>query len=166
MAKNPRHVLRSFKGVVPTTEPERITGLTGKKKQFLCGILGFHLYKVDGSYIRSQWADFLGGHPAVYNFIPGKEIWVDATIKEWLGYIASHEILEVLLMQLHDWKYERAHNAANSLEQELRIAGERGNLKASTIFEIWLAHLNRHFRNGRDTVSVAEAVARQLWKYV
>ncbi len=151
---------------MPTTEPARITGLVGKKKQFLCGVLGFHLYKVDGSFIRAQWADFLGGHPLAYHFIPGKEIWVDATIKEWLGYIASHEILELLLMQLLDWSYERAHAAANSLEQELRIAGERGNLNAAVIADIWLVHLNRHFVRGVDIASVAFAVSRQLWKYV
>ncbi len=166
MAKNPRYVLRGFRGVVPTTEPAKITGLTGKKKVFMCRVLGFDFCKVDGAFIRAQWADFLGGQNINYRFIPKHDIWVDYTINEWLGFIASHELFEVLLMQLHKWKYERAHIAANALEQELRGISELSQLNEERLRTVWLHHLRYYFPHGQELEGTAASVARQFWKYI
>ena len=163
---NPRHVLSGFKGLIPTTEPNRIRGLRGKKKQWLCTVAGFDLYRVDGAVVRAQWADFIGGsHHLVNRFVPTKELWIDGTVKEWPGYIASHELLEALLMSLLGWKYERAHEAANELEQEIRARFEDGSSE-TTLAEIWSYHLAERFPNGQDTGSVAAHVSRQLWKFL
>ncbi len=164
---NPTHVLRGFKGLMPTTEPAKITGLIGKKKEFMCRVVGFDLCRVDGVHIRAQWADFVGGgHRLVYRFIPANEIWIDTSVREWPGYLASHEIIEVLLMKMLHWKYERAHEAANALEQDLRGIRERTSPNEALICEAWDYHLKRHFTNGLDVHSVAQTIARQLWKYL
>lgn len=163
---NPRHILSGFKGLIPTTEPNHIRGLRGKKKQWLCTVAGFDLYKVDGPFVRTQWADFLGGHGFVYRFIPKKELWIDGAIKEWPGYIASHELLEALLMSLLGWKYDRAHEAANELEQELRGRFDHTSASQHGLTEVWRYHLAHHFPNGRDTGAVADNIGRQLWKFV
>ncbi len=159
--------LRSFRGITPVSEPARILGLRGKKKVFLCRVLGYDLYKVDGVHVRSQHADFIGGgHRIVYRFVPAREIWIDGSVKEWLGHLASHELFEVLLMQLRGWKYDRAHAAANMLEQELRGVSEAQRLNQETIRIAWFYHLTDRFPAGVGVEDIAAVVARQLWKYV
>ncbi len=166
--RNPRYVFRGVKGgLIPTREPEKITGLVGKKRVMTMRVAGYFFYLVDGAHIRAQHADFIGGgHHLVYRFVPKNEIWVDATVKEWPGYLASHELLEAILMQLRDWSYDRAHAAANSLEQELRGVGERSSLSGPKIAEIWGHHLRELFPRGEAVQTIADTVARMFWKYL
>ena len=168
MVCNPRHILRGFNGIMPTHEPEKILGLTGKRKIWKCRVVGYDLYTVDGKHIRSQWADFIGGsHHLVNQFIPKTEIWLDATVRgEWPGYLASHELLEALLMQLRGWTYDRAHTAANGLEQGLRGTAEHNSLSGPKIAEIWGHHLRELFPKGDDVQVVADTVARQFWRFL
>lgn len=164
--RNPQMVLRGFKGLMPTTEPSRITGLIGKKIELACKVAGFTIYRVDGRHVRAQWADFIGGgHAAVYHFIPKHDIWIDSTVREPAIFLATHELLEAMLMDLRRWKYDEAHAAANQLEQELRGKSEINKLTAATLWEAWAYHLSRYFPKG-DVVPVAENVSRQLWKYL
>ncbi len=148
------------------TEPSKITGLRGKKQEFICKVAGYTLYRVDGKHVRAQWADFLGGHHAVYRFIPKGDIWIDGSIREWGGFIASHELLEALLMDLRGWSYDRAHVAANALEQELRGHAEHKSLSGEIIARIWFAHLAELFPKGEAQHDVADTVARLLWRYL
>lgn len=164
--RNPRFVFRGVHGLIPTTEPAKIVGLTGKKREFICKVAGYTLYRVDGKHIRAQWADFLGGHSKVYRFINKGDIWIDSSIREWGGFIASHELLEALLMDLRDWSYERAHTAANALEQELRGYAEYKALSGSIIADVWFAHLTALFPKGEAQRTVADTIARMLWKFL
>ncbi len=162
-----RFPLRGFKGLHPTTEPARITGLRGKKKVFLCRVLDFDLWKVDGPHIRAQWADFIGGgHHLAYRFVPKRDAWIDSSVKEWLGYLASHELFEMLLMNMHGWSYDRSHAAANMLEQELRSVAELQGMNEERLRRSWFYHLAERFPAGKDIRTVAANTARQLWKYV
>lgn len=162
-----RHVLRGFKHLSPTTEPAKITGLRGKKIELICKIAGYTIYRVDGTHVRAQHADLIGGgHHAVYRFIPKNDIWIDGSVREWGGFLASHELLEALLMNLRSWSYDRAHVAANALEQELRGYAEHKSLNKDAIGAIWLAHLAELFPHGEAQRTVADTIARMLWKYL
>ncbi len=164
---NPRYILRGFKGAIPTREPEKIVGFTKKTRTWVCKVVGYDIYLVDGKHVRSQWADFIGGsHHLVNRFVPKDDIWVDSSVKEWPGYLASHELLEAILMKMLGWKYERAHNAANSLEQELRGAAERKSMSGSMIAEIWGHHLRELFPKGEAVDIIAGTIARMLWRFL
>jgi hypothetical protein len=168
---NPHHVFGGTRDLMPhplDEEPKHIVGLrAGKALQWKCRILGFDVYIVDGSKVAAQWADFIGGHHLAYRFIPKRDIWLDDRFKEWQGFVASHEILEALLMNVRKWGYEPAHKAANALEQQLRAASELGRLKEN-LRDLWYHHLAINFPGlDRDHLDeMARQAARQLWKYL
>lgn len=177
--RNPgaRHHLSGFHGHVPYTtavEPKRIPEFErgGRNRSFLCRVLGFDLFKVNGPLLRSYHADFLGGHHKVYGFIPRKEIWLDKTFftKEWPGFIAAHEVLESVLMNARQWPYERAHNAANDLEQQLRATERDYGHRGLEVYQpiIWQRHLKRTLPGLEIEFidEMAQQAARQLWNYL
>ncbi len=165
--RNPRFVFRGVHGLIPTTEPAKIVGLTGKKREFICKVAGYTIYHMDGKHIRAQWSDFIGGgHHAAYRFIPKGDIWIDSTVREWGGFLASHELLEALLMDLRDWSYQRAHGAANALEQELRGYAEYKALSGPIVADVWFAHLTSLFPKGEAQRTVADTVGRLLWRFL
>jgi hypothetical protein len=119
-------------------------------------VLG-NVYRVDGNKIRKKHTDFIGGgHKAVYSFIPGKEVWVEkmaaGAIEE--RYLLAHEMTEILLMKVHKWKYDRAHNAANKIEKKLR--------KSGCPDAIFLAYVKRYFP--RASAATATATGALLAK--
>jgi hypothetical protein len=76
---------------------------------------------VDGGYIRdSTFIDFTaGGNPERYDFIPANEIWIDSRNEDEAGFILLHELRESALMA-GGMVYDKAHDIANTYEQEAR----------------------------------------------
>lgn len=82
---------------------------------------------VDGDKVKVDCSmDFVeGGHDAVYDFIPEKEVWVDSHIDlSDAAYILYHELIERRLMDEYGFTYEKAHEIANSMELEQRRNSE------------------------------------------
>jgi hypothetical protein len=80
------------------------------------------IWLVDGGYVRKHfYLDFVaGGHDLRYDFIPKKQIWVDATQpkSEWPANTV-HELYERALMDTR-MKYNDAHPMACAIEKIVR----------------------------------------------
>lgn len=101
------------------------------------------VYKVDGRAVRTRHAVMVGGaHSLVYPWVPTGEIWIERMRggRRDERNILAHEMVEILLMHFKKWSYDRAHDAANQLEQRLR--------KGIAPKKAFLAFLQRHFRRG------------------
>jgi hypothetical protein len=160
---NPRQVFRGSISHQQSKEPKRITGLrSGKDIKLACRVGGITFYIVNGPKIRKQWADFLSGHHLAYDFIPKTEIWIDDTIanREWPGYVAAHELIELLLMNYKGWPYEKAHNAANVMEQEMRRRG------VGHSDEIMAAHFIANLGDTQEIEDIARSAAGQFIRHM
>lgn len=88
---------------------------------------GVNVWIVNGRLVRSAFdADYTaGGHDHVYAFIPNQEVWIDNDITDAeRPYVVLHELYERNLME-QGWTYDRAHAAANKLEQRCRHHPDR-----------------------------------------
>ena len=115
------------------------------------------VYRVDGAKVRRKHTDFIGGgHALVYGFVPGEEVWVEkmagGAVEE--RYLLAHEMVEIALMRILGWKYDRAHAAANRAERRLR--------KDDCPLKVFTAVLRRHMP-GRYQLDV-DRVALQFHK--
>lgn len=159
-------------GIPRPAEPRHITGLRSMKHlTWCCRCLGFDIYMVDGAKVAAQWADFVGGgHHLAYKFIPKRDIWIDKRVKEWPGFLAAHELLEALLMNVRGWSYERAHAAGNQIEQALRVTSETlgGDRLQAALAPTWRYNLALYFPGleAERLDEMAEQAARQFWKYL
>ena len=74
----------------------------------------FKIYIVDGKYVRDNIDDdfHLGGHSAVYSYIPEGEIWLEN--KE--DAILLHEVIEHVIMEYLTLDYAEAHAIATQFE--------------------------------------------------
>jgi hypothetical protein len=161
--RNPRHVFGGMDGLQPIAVPKRITGLrSGRDIKLACRVGGITFYIVNGPKIRQQWADFLSSHHLAYPFIPKREIWIDDTItnREWPGFVAAHELIELLLMNYKKMSYDKAHDAANQMEQQMR---QHRVGRGDTI-------MVTHFMENLGAVPEVEELARtafnQFFKYL
>lgn len=88
-------------------------------KKFLFNIDGFHIYLIDGEWVRNNlYAWFrIGGHGRVHLFIPNDEIWIEkyGTI-EYIARTIIHEIHEFKMM--NRLPFYQAHLSA--LAEELK----------------------------------------------
>jgi hypothetical protein len=79
---------------------------------------------VDGSVVRRHIDPqfVMGGHDAVYSYIPKNEIWIDAALDPRdIPHIVRHESLERDLMR-QGKSYDVAHDWATAAEKESRRA--------------------------------------------
>jgi len=146
----------------PAAAPARITGLRpGRDKVFRLLTDVGRVYLVDGNAVRTQFPEFIGGgHPAVYRFVPKGEIWLEKRLEDEAAYLFAHEAIEVLLMHWLRLNYKRAHDLANRLEGDLRLAiertatspqfaGLRPNVRVERVAaSLFLQHMSHHFPNG------------------
>jgi hypothetical protein len=93
-------------------------------KQFVIQTLLGPVYRVSGRAVRRKHPDGIGGwhRKAGYPFIRGTEIWIekmaDGAPEE--RFLLAHELTEILLIIVHKWTYQKAHDAANRYEKRLR----------------------------------------------
>lgn len=81
------------------------------------------VYNVDGDKVRAKHVVMIGGgHSLVYPWVPAGEVWIERMKggRKDERFILAHEMTEILLMKVHGWKYDRAHDAANVIERTLR----------------------------------------------
>ena len=82
------------------------------------------LYRfVRGEIIRQCFdrAFIFGGNPAVYDYVPEGEIWIDVRQDpREIPYTIFHELHEYKLMSRKGWSYDRAHRRATEKEKKMR----------------------------------------------
>jgi hypothetical protein len=93
-------------------------------KQFILNSPMGPVYRVNGAKVRNHTVDGAAGwHNLVYpKLVPGNEIWIERLVggpKEE-KFILAHEMMEIALMRIRKWKYQRAHDMANKYEAKLR----------------------------------------------
>lgn len=91
----------------------------------------FEIWIVDPEIVRSQFdIEFcLGGHHYRYQFIPEREIWVEAkSDKRDQDANCAHEILERFLMKVLRWNYEYSHKKALKFEKKIRNSSEENSI--------------------------------------
>lgn len=106
---------------------------------------GTEIDVVDGFYVRGHpefdYIDYTeGGNSEVYgpsgeiaNFMPSRRIWVeDMKSDEDDAFDLIHEISEHLVMKILGWKYNKAHDRANSIEKSARYTYTKSGLPAAT----------------------------------
>lgn len=99
------------------------------RKTFRLTTLVGRVYNVDGVAMRQKRALAIGGgHHLVYRWVPRNEVWIERMRGGARDErcILAHEMAEILLMRVRGWSYDRAHDAANRVEQQLR-AGRDAN---------------------------------------
>jgi hypothetical protein len=86
-------------------------------------ISGFHVWYVDGSYVRKNIDTEFNNYGQHYrfNFIPRHEFWIDYEAKKELGYFVNHLLIEYKLMD-EGKNYVTAVNIADRLEKKERQA--------------------------------------------
>lgn len=121
------------------------------------------VYRVNGAKVRKVDPDGVAGwHKGAYpRLVPGQEIWIekmDDGPKEE-RHILAHEMVEIALMRILGWKYQRAHDTANRAEKKLR-AGENP-------LKVFTAVLRRHMpgRYQMDVERVAKDFDRAYRRY-
>ncbi len=85
------------------------------------------IYTVDGARVRKKRTVFIGGgHHLIYPWVPKGEIWIERMKGGWREerFILAHELTEIVLMVWRGWSYDKAHDAANKAEHELRTGGD------------------------------------------
>lgn len=89
----------------------------------LCSIFGLEFHLINADAVRNQYkVDFaLGGNHGVYDWVPDKEIWLDAAIHpNELPFIALHEFFERSRMLNDKLNYDDAHEEASKIEWKAR----------------------------------------------
>jgi hypothetical protein len=84
---------------------------------------GTRVYVVDGNHVRDDVSvEFVeGGHDLCYDFVPEGEIWVEKMLDaDDQCHNTMHEIYEHTLMKHCKMSYDKAHEAANSVEELIR----------------------------------------------
>jgi hypothetical protein len=120
------------------------------------------VYAVNGAAVREKHTDFIGGgHHAVYPWIPAHEVWIERMRHGHLEerFLLAHEMAEIVLMQVRKWAYDKAHDAANVVEQRLRV----GTNPEVVFGEFVAEHFPR--ADGGAAASLAESLARSYDKY-
>jgi hypothetical protein len=119
---------------------------------------------VNGAKVRAVDPDGIGGwHHAVYpKLVPKNEIWIEklAGGAKEERFILAHEMIEIALMRIRGWKYQRAHDVANRFERKLR-AGEKPREVFTAAMRI---HLPRRHRADTGVVGHNMAVAYEDYK--
>ena len=99
----------------------------GLKKTFVLKTFLGPVYRFSGKGLRHRGrsqCDGVGGYHrrAGYAFIPGDEIWIekmaDGVTEE--RYLLGHEMMEILVMRVLKWGYQKAHDAITPFELRLR----------------------------------------------
>lgn len=97
--------------------------LSGVRLKALGALGNCRVWLVDGELIRNTIdTDFtMGGTDGRYSYIPACEIWLDKNLSI-LDRQATllHEMIERDLMVGRGWTYNRAHDRATEVEQQLR----------------------------------------------
>jgi hypothetical protein len=150
----------------PTTRPQTVPRSAGKvsKRLKVRNWLG-RTYSVDGEAVSRAYTPFSGGaHHLWARFVPRYEFWIDSRLGSAGRFIAAHEWFESMLMNAKGWKYEKAHNAANALERDLRKAWDNKSGKGLTI--VWYKHLmHHHLGLPVSMIPWANHLAASLLKY-
>jgi hypothetical protein len=116
------------------------------------------VFRVDGAKVRAADVDGVGGwHGLVYpKLVPKEEVWIEhmtgGAVEE--RYLLAHEMVEIALMRILKWGYQRAHDAANRAERKLRAGAPP--------LAVFTAVLRRHMP-GRYQLDV-ERVAQDFYK--
>jgi hypothetical protein len=122
-------ILRSLKRGDPLPNPRRMMSNPGPdlKKAFVLKTFLGPVYRFSGKGLRHRGrsqCDGVGGYHrrAGYAFIPGDEIWIekmaDGVTEE--RYLLGHEMMEILVMRVRKWGYQKAHDAITPFELRLR----------------------------------------------
>jgi hypothetical protein len=99
----------------------------GLKKTFVLKTFLGPVYRFSGKGLRwrgKSQCDGVGGYhrKAGYSFIPGNQIWIekmaDGVTEE--RYLLGHEMMEILVMRVRKWGYQKAHDAITPFELRLR----------------------------------------------
>lgn len=124
--------MRTHKNWQTTPTSPRPSGLAWKRYLDETCPHGLLIALVDGTHVRNHYdSDFSqGGNGFRYDFVPRDEIWIDQQISEveW-PLIAFHECRESELMR-HGWSYDRAHDRAKYLEDQIRQAASTAETRA------------------------------------
>jgi hypothetical protein len=110
------------------------------------------VFRVDGAKVRAADVDGVGGwHGLVYpKLVPREEVWIEhmagGPVEE--RYLLAHEMVEIALMRILKWGYQRAHDAANRAERKLRAG--------ACPLKVFTAVLRRHMP-GRYQLDVERA---------
>ncbi|MFA5856562.1 MAG: hypothetical protein WC867_04340 [Candidatus Pacearchaeota archaeon] len=85
-------------------------------------VKGFHIWYVDGSYVRKNIDTEFNNYGQHYrfNFIPKKEFWIDYEAKKELKYFIDHLLIEFKLMD-HGKDYFSAVTIADKIEKKERL---------------------------------------------
>lgn len=101
-------------------------------------LFGWPVWRVDGCFIRCNIdLDFVaGGNPGRYRYVPEGEIWVaDAVSPIDVAATMAHELVECLIMQRQGISYDKAHEAACTIERPFRLAVGSGKFIVNTPLE-------------------------------
>lgn len=143
--------------LVQNNPRRRITRAPFGKRFILHSPVG-PVFRVDGAKVRAADVDGVGGwHGLVYpKLVPGEEVWIErmAGGPREERYLLAHEMVEIALMRILKWGYQRAHNAANRAERKLRAG--------ACPLKIFTAVLRRHMP-GRYQLDV-ERVANDFYR--
>lgn len=121
------------------------------------------MYRVDGAKVRRVEVDGVAGwHALVYpKLVPRDEVWIEklAGGPAEERKILAHEMVEIALMRILGWKYQRAHDTANRAERRLR--------KGDNPLRVFTAVLRRHMpsRYRLDVERCAAAFTKTYLRY-